>query len=56
MKKLIILDYTTGEAHCYTYDAVKHPESEDVERLIETLGHSVNNCNWMTSDQEIIIH
>jgi hypothetical protein len=56
MKKLIILDYTTGQAHSYTYDSIKHPNTEDVEELIETLGHNVNNSHYMTTDQEIIIH
>jgi hypothetical protein len=56
MKKLIILDFMTGECHCYTYDTAKHPESEDVENLIDTLGHNINNCDWMVTSQEIIVH
>lgn len=56
MKKLIILDYTTGVAHCYSYDTLKHPKSEDVENLINTLGHNINNCDWMVTNEEIIIH
>lgn len=56
MKKLIILDYSTLVAHCYTYDTLKHPKSEDVENLIDTLGHNTDNCDWMVTNEEIIIH
>lgn len=52
MKKLIILNYTTGTVHIYNVD-----ESAQVDdKFIDTLGYSINNCSWMVGDLEIIHH
>lgn len=56
MKKLIVLDYTTGIAHCYTYDSTRYSQDEDIEQLIETFGHNSSNCYYMTTTEEIVIH
>jgi hypothetical protein len=56
MKKIIILDFTTGEAHVYPYD---ENVWEDCIEFIECdeVGLNSNNCQWMTTDNlNLIIH
>ena len=55
MKKIIILDFFTGEVHVYTYDeniwgdAVDFMESEEINL-------NSNNCQWLvTADTELTI-
>ena len=51
MEKLIILDFTTGEVDIYPVAYI-----DDAESIIEKLGHSVDNCQWMISDGQITFH
>lgn len=53
MKKLIVLDFTSGEVHVYSFRENKK-ESEEI--LMEN-DHQVSNCEWMvTEDINLIIH
>lgn len=51
MEKLIILDFTTGEVDIYPVSHI-----DDVESVIEELGHNVNDCQWMISGGQITFH
>ena len=51
MEKLIILDFNTGEVDIYPVSHI-----DDVESVIEELGHNVNDCQWMISDSQITFH
>lgn len=51
MKKLIVLKYSTGSVHIYNIDRL----STDDE-YIESLGFSLNDCNWMEGDLDIFYH
>lgn len=51
MEKLIILDFNTGEVDIYP---VRH--IDDVESVIEKLGHNVDDCQWMISGGNITFH
>ena len=53
MKKLIILDYVTGETHIYN---VYVSEELPIEEVIERLGFNTNDCHWMCSSKDIIFH
>ena len=51
MEKLIILDYNTGEVDIYPVSYI-----DDVESVIEELGHNPDNCQWIISDGQITFH
>ena len=46
----------TGFGHVYCYDSTKRTTDEEIEELIESFGHQPSNCQWMTTDEDIIIH
>lgn len=52
MKKLIILDYSTGMVHIYDYNGNKDVNDE----YIDSLGYHANDCCYMIGDLEIIQH
>lgn len=53
MKKLIVLDFITGEVHVYSF---KEGKKEPEEILIEK-NHSVSNCEWMVAlEFHLIVH
>lgn len=53
MKKLIVLDFTSGEVHVYSFRE-KKKEPEDI--LMHN-NHQVSNCEWMVTEEiNLIIH
>jgi hypothetical protein len=56
MKKLIILDYSTGIAHLYLYSEEVWPDGSNLDKLIEAFGHNLENCEYMSTDKDLIIH
>ena len=53
MEKLIICDFSTGEVDIYP---IEYEDEPDMDELLEKLGHSANNCQWMTSEGNITFH
>lgn len=50
MKTVTVLDFTTGEVHVY-----KYPEhTEDIDIFISEQGHSLDNCQWMCTNELIL--
>ena len=62
MKYITVLDFETGRVYQYkTIDEgtldVKgwNPDFESIEDFLNSVGHNVNNCEWMVhSDSEIV--
>ena len=52
-EKLVVLDFTTNEVHIYPIATDYEPEATD---LLESLGHNINNCEWMFTTGNIIYH
>lgn len=46
--KIIILDFTSGQAHVYP---ITPKQAEDCESFIDKKGFNSNNCQWMTSTE-----
>ena len=53
MEHLTILDFTTGDVDIYPIDYDYEP---DMNELLEKLGHSANNCQWMFGTGNITFH
>lgn len=53
MKKLIILDFTTGDVDIYPVEYSIDPEPEET---LHSLSHNPDNCQWMISDGQITFH
>lgn len=51
MKKLIILDFSTGECHSYPIEASRGGEDELI-----ALGFKPSQCQWMITGELIFIH
>lgn len=56
MEKLIVLNYSTAEVHIYSYSTEKWPEGSNIDKLVESLGHRIEDVEYMTTDKEIIQH
>ena len=59
MKKLylFVLDFSSGRAHRYRLEegmTGKVREFEQIEDFIIKKGHSLSNCEWMTTDNPIL--
>ena len=57
MKCITVLDFETGKV--YQYEVMRqegwNPDSESIEDFLESVGHNVNNCEWMVhSDHQVI--
>ncbi len=48
-----VLDHEYGTVHLYN---IKNPnlDLEDYEKMLELLGHKVDNCQWMLTEKEKI--
>lgn len=53
MERLIILDYATGEVDIYP---VEYDYEPDMHELLDSLGHNVNDCNWMFTEGNVTFH
>lgn len=53
MEYLTILDFTTGEVHIYP---VQFEQEPDMDELLDILGHRANDCQWMFSSNNIVVH
>lgn len=53
MEYLTILDFTTGEVHIYP---VQFEQEPDMDELLDSLGHRANDCQWMFSSNDIVVH
>ena len=57
MKYITVLDFETGRV--YQYEVMRqegwNPDSESIEDFLNSVGHNVNNCEWMVhSDHQVI--
>ena len=52
-ERLIILDFCTGDVDIYPVACDYEP---DMDRLLDKLGHDVNDCQWMFTQGNITIH
>ena len=56
-KKLIVLDFTTGECHVYTITEQPGIELPNlVYNFLIEHEHIPSSCEWMTTNENIIIH
>lgn len=53
MEKLIILDFSTGEVDIYS---IEYDYEPDIDKLLDSLGHNANNCQWMFIPGNITFH
>jgi hypothetical protein len=53
MEHLTILDFTTGDVDIYLTEYENEP---DMDELLDELGHSANNCQWMFGTGDITFH
>ena len=53
MEKLVILDFATGQVEIFNTDYVQEP---DMDELLYSLGHRANDCQWMFTEGDIVIH
>lgn len=49
--KIIILNFSSGICEVYPF-----PEEQDGEEFLEANGFNVNNCQWMITEENILIH
>ncbi len=57
MEYLTILDFNTGEVHIYPVQFEQEPDMDEwLDELLESLGHRINDCQWMFSNGDIKIH
>ena len=57
MKYITVLDFESGKVHQYEVMRQEgwNPDSESIEDFLESVGHNVNNCEWMVhSDHQVI--
>ena len=57
MNGITVLDFETGKV--YQYEVMRqegwNPDSESIEDFLNSVGHNVNNCEWMVhSDHQVI--
>jgi hypothetical protein len=53
MKKLIILDFSTGDVDIYP---IEYEHEPDMDELLDSLRHNANDCQWMFSKGNITFH
>ena len=53
MEKLVILDFVSGTVEIYNTDYVQEP---DMDELPDSIGHRANDCQWMFTEGDIVIH
>ena len=57
MKYITVLDFETGKVHQYEVMRQEgwNPDSESIEDFLNSVGHNVNNCEWMVhSDHQVV--
>ncbi len=55
--KLIVLDFNKGITYIYTLEKkLRDYKQENIEQFIEFKGHKINNCQWMITENEVIIN
>ena len=60
MKYITVLDFEDGKVYQYEISAWGNsndwnPDSESIEDFLNSVGHNVNNCEWMVhSDHQVI--
>lgn len=53
MDKLVVLDYSVGTVDVYNIDM----SYDDIEEyLVNKLGYSLSNCEWMVGNMDITFH
>ena len=57
MNCITVLDFERGKV--YQYEVMRqegwNPDSESIEDFLNSVGHNVNNCEWMVhSDHQVI--
>ena len=59
-KYIFLLDFTDGKVYRYDISFLCrkenewNPDTESCEKFLELVGHKVNNCEWMVTNEEFI--
>ena len=57
MNCITVLDFETGKV--YQYEVMRqegwNPDSESIEDFLNSVGHNVNNCEWMVHNDHQVI-
>ena len=59
-KYIFLLDFTDGKVYRYDISLLCrkenewNPDTESCEKFLELVGHKVNNCEWMVTNEEFI--
>ena len=57
MNCITLLDFQSGKVHQYEIMRQEswNPECESIEEFLSSVGHNLNNCEWMVhSDHQVI--
>ena len=56
MKYITVLDFEEGEVYRYeTMGKGWNPDFESIENFLESVGHNINNCEWMVHKNKLVI-
>ena len=60
MKCITVLDFETGRVYQYRISAWGNsndwnPDYESIEDFLNSVGHNVNNCEWMVHKNKLVI-
>ena len=57
MNCITVLDFETGKV--YQYEVMRqegwNPDSESIEDFLNSVGHNVNNCEWMVHNDHQVV-
>ncbi len=59
-KYIFLLDFTDGKVYRYDISLLCNkgnkwnPDTESCEQFLELVGHKVDNCEWMVTNEEFI--
>ena len=53
MERLVILDFATGNVDIYQ---VEYEFQPDMDKLLDSLGHNAEDCQWMHTQSDITFH
>ena len=57
MKCITVLDFEIGKV--FQYEVMRqegwNPDFESIENFLESVGHNINNCEWMVHKNKLVI-
>jgi len=61
MKCITVLDFEVGRVYQYEISAWGNPnewnpDSESIEDFITSVGHNINNCEWMVHSNSKVVN